>query len=293
MQRLLVETALSAPPAPARGRLSTIVKVVIGIVVVRLAWVGILVAAQSGVFDGLLPGDARSTAAAPETTAAAGTVTTLPMPSFASTALIGPGTGRQVHLTADNSAGSFDVFIDTADAWFHVIYLDGPAGLQGAQFVVDPAQVFAMDPTTLGWTHYGAPLPDLWRAVGPARVQSWGQVVTPAALPFLELRSTEANAQVANRTGYHLRLDVETWRRVDPTGFEAWRDATDVFGSASLMSPTSLSLAPVYDLMLDVDEAGSIWGWRLTGGGTTCTMEVQDIVPSTTVEPIPATYTET
>jgi hypothetical protein len=197
-----------------------------------------------------------------------------------------------VHVKASNAAGSFDVVLDRAPTWFRFTFLDGPSDLKGSQIVVDPTQIFVLDATTLEWSRFGTPLPEVLRTQAPATAQFWGQVVTAAALPHLELRSTQAISGHSERSGHHLRLDVGAWRSADPVGFDAWRASTEVFGAAPLISPADDQLAPVYDLMLDVDADGALWGWRAAGGGDSCVMEVLATSLESAVEPIPATYTD-
>lgn len=294
MQRLLLEKALSTPPVTAikkrpytrRWFIATAIGTALGggwwLIRDRLP-------ALAPLND---PGEVlTATTVVSVTDPAAGSST--PMPQFpAPTAISVEGPTRQVHLKVSNGAGSFDVVLDRTPRWFRFTFFDGPSDLTGSQIVVDPAQVFVMDATTLEWSRYGAPLPEVLRTQAPATVEYWGQVVTSAALAHLEMRSTEEISGHPERTGYHLRLDVGTWRTSDPIGFDAWRSTTEVFGAAPLVSPSDAELAPVYDLMLDVDANGSVWGWRVAGGGDSSVMEVLATTLESDVEPIPASYTD-
>lgn len=300
MQRLLLETALSAPPVRTRRKRSFTRRWILSKTVGLTVFGGLVAMRQvlKSLDSGTDPGDATSAAdtlstamTVPAASSAAGSST--PMPQFpAPSAVSAGGPTRQVHLKASNAAGSFDVVLDRTPLWFRFTFFDGPSDLTGSQIVVDQAQIFVMDATTLGWSRYGAPLPEVTRTQAPATVEYWHQVVTSAALPHLEMRSTEEISGHPERTGYHLRLDVGAWRTSDPIGFDAWRSTTEVFGAAPLVSPTDTELAPVYDLMVDVDATGAVWGWRAGGGGDSSVMEVLAMALESDVEPIPATYTD-
>jgi hypothetical protein len=293
MQRLLLETALSAPPVKAKRktfytRRWFITKSIVG-VLGGAAW---LLRDHLPTLEPLRdPNEAlTATTVAPVPTTAG---SWMPMPQFPVPPAISiDGPTRQVHVKASNSAGSFDVVLDRTPQWFRFTFFDGPSDLAGSQVVVDPTQVFVMDAATLQWSRYGAPLPEVLRTQAPAKVEFWNQVVTLAALPHLEMRSTEEISGHPDRTGYHIRLDVGAWRTADPVGFDAWRATTEVFGAAPLVSPTDAELAPVYDLMLDVDATGAVWGWRVAGGGDSSVMEVLATVLESDALPIPATYTD-